>query len=191
MPGSCTQCKCIARTTGRQCRNKTCKFIPCCWMHTDAGRADQNRVLDAQLVKGLYIKKSTIPGAGCGLFTRHRIRKGSLIGLYTGKPQRLALPGAHYAIQCAGGKTIFDAQAQNAVENSALRYANRGTRLHPNNAKIGAERAGQSGQRGCRIVTKRPIPANGEILLAYGSSYRMDPRPASKGCRGRTSYPLD
>jgi hypothetical protein len=33
---------------------------------------------------GVYVKRSTIPNAGCGLFTSRPLRKGDVIGPYTG-----------------------------------------------------------------------------------------------------------
>ena len=50
----CTRC--VATTKGgNQCKNKTCKQYPYCWVHLKA--KDK-----------LQVKKSTIEGAGEGLF---------------------------------------------------------------------------------------------------------------------------
>ncbi len=58
----CNRCTATA-SNGQQCKLRTCIGVPLCWIH--------NRT-----VKHLAIKKSTIPGAGKGLFAIRTKTKG-------------------------------------------------------------------------------------------------------------------
>lgn len=57
---------------GNRCKKRTGKVGPMCWMHTKSKL-------------GLQVKRSTIPGAGLGLFATKKLPKGSEVDEYRGK----------------------------------------------------------------------------------------------------------
>jgi uncharacterized protein len=123
------------------------------------------------LEKQLLIKRSTLKGAGKGLFTRKPIEKGSKIVEYTGKittwkevNDRNGLNGYIYYVN---RKHVIDAWAR---KSALARYANdaRGmikTTGIRNNSTYETE--------GLRvfIVAAQNISAGSEILVAYGKEY--------------------
>lgn len=177
MPPKCQRCKCRTKR-GVRCKLRTCKNLPCCHHHINTAP-----IVDARLRMGLFVKKSGIRGAGYGLFTRNRIPKNAIIGQYTGHRVRADSHG-HYVLQCGRGRQAqtVDAVNMDAINSSALRYANtaRGSG-RVNNARIAGPVSGHVG--GCNIRASRNIPANREILLAYGPGYRL---PAPIHSRKRT-----
>lgn len=177
----CSRCKCLTKA-GERCKKTTCKYLECCYMHTIY---NGTKIKDHQLVKGLFVKRSTIKGAGLGLFTRLPIKKGSIVGLYCGKQVKAGSKGA-YIMQC--GKRIVDAFDKHAIDSSALRYANtwrnsselrhqvtnsQGRQLKRlyNNMKIMNQASKQS--LCCTVRASRNIAAGSELLLSYGRSYKL------------------
>ena len=137
------------------------------------------RLHDARMVDGLFTKKSGVRGAGHGLFTRHRISKNTIIGVYTGRVVNDKVRG-DYVMQCGRGRGVLRVDARNidALDNSALRYANTAGPRRPggptNNARItGAVRG--AGVVGCNIRSTKNIPAGSEIFIAYGRSFNVIP----------------
>lgn len=183
--GDCGRCKCRSKSTGARCKNKTCKFLPCCWAHT-RNNAAVNVVADTRLISGLYVARSTIPGAGCGLFTRAKITKGTNIGLYSGPK---VAPGrrAAYDMQCFQGRSSVDASGKDTKFTSALRYANSGAGTNLSaNVRIGKMVQLEGNNIGCNIKARRNIPANAEIIVPYGSGYRgRGVGPPSTKCKSR------
>jgi hypothetical protein len=174
------QCKCKTQS-GRRCRNKTVKFLPCCWVH-----ADDAPVVDHDLVDGLYVANSNVSRAGRGLFTEYRIRTGDRVGFYEGRRVSHDARGS-YVMSCGRGRArvTIDAQDKHLVESSALRYANTwtnrssvkasftrrtGRRKLRNNLRI--TRGGGSRQ-GCAVFATTNIPAGSELLLSYGRSFNV------------------
>jgi len=166
------QCKCnTARNT--RCRNKTRKYLPCCWMHRRHAMRDYGYSQD------LYIKKSNIDGAGQGLFTRKRIKNGAKIGTYTGL--RVGFSGhiknTKYLAECGrpGKKFLVDSQNKDLWVSSSIRYANTASGRRYNNAVLIRDDVritkGGKTRRGCSVKAIRNIPANGEIYLFYGDKY--------------------
>jgi hypothetical protein len=125
----------------------------------------------ALLEKQLIVKRSTIPGAGKGLFTKKLIPKGTKITEYKGRitswkdaDHRNGENGYVYYVK---RYHVIDALP---YKSALARYANdaRGlTRIKgiTNNAEYIEE--------GLRvfIVAKKDIPANSEILVGYGKEY--------------------
>lgn len=70
-PLTCDQCT-HTRANGIRCKNRVCFGSPVCWVHNSTKY-------------GVKIKKSTIPGAGKGLFATRRIPKDSWICPYSGE----------------------------------------------------------------------------------------------------------
>lgn len=125
----------------------------------------------ALLEKHLIIKKSGIPGAGKGLYTKISIPKGSLITEYKGKKTTwkdvLHDEGRNGYIYYVKRSHVIDASGNKKM---LARYANdaqglvkrRGIR---NNSEYVVE--------GLRVFiqAKKNIPASSEILVGYGKEY--------------------
>lgn len=125
----------------------------------------------ALLEKQLFVKKSTIPNAGKGLFTKKAIPKGTRIVEYKGK--------------ISSWKDVKDEDGKNAyifyvnrnhvinalpVKSALARYANDARGLVrikgvTNNCDYITD-----GKR-AYIESKREIPAGSEILVDYGGDY--------------------
>lgn len=125
----------------------------------------------AFLEKQLYIKKSKIPNAGKGLFTKEAIPKGTRIVEYKGK--RTAWKnvkdddGRNGYIFYITRNTVID--ARNTLQHFA-RYCNDAggfTRIKglKNNCEYVIE-----GKR-CFVEAKYDIPRNGELYVSYGPEY--------------------
>jgi uncharacterized protein len=127
----------------------------------------------ALLEKYLYVKKSMLPNAGKGLFTKVAISKGTRIAEYKGKLERWVdvrheeEDGTNmYLLQVSARKAI---NAKNYLTTLA-RYANdaRGTSKVVglrNNCELVSE-----GDR-CYIESLRSIKKFEEILVGYGKEY--------------------
>lgn len=125
----------------------------------------------ALLEKQLFVKKSTIPNAGKGLFTKKFIPKGTLIVEYKGKRSTWK------DVKDEDGKNayIFYINRNNVInglnnKKSLARYANDARGLVKikgltNNCDYMVE--------GIRafIETKRDIPGGSEIFVDYGKDY--------------------
>ena len=125
----------------------------------------------ALLEKQLYVKKSGIPGAGKGLFTKEFISKGTRIVEYKGKRTKWK------EVKDDDGKNgyLFYINRNNVIDalpatKTLARYANdargmvRITGVSNNSDYIIDERK-------VYIEAKKDIPANAEILVDYGREY--------------------
>jgi SET domain-containing protein len=122
------------------------------------------------LEKQLVVKRSGLPGAGKGLFTKRFIPKGTLIVEYTGKvstwKELKELPDNGYLFYVTRNHVI-DAKP---YKKALARYANdaRGlTKLKGmrNNSEYVTEK------KRVYIKSKRDILPGGEILVGYGKEY--------------------
>jgi SET domain-containing protein len=125
----------------------------------------------ALLEKNLVVKKSTIPGAGKGLFTKKPIPKGELIIEYKGKASTWKDVdhdgGNNGYIYYLNRNFVLDAQNH---KTALARYANDAKGLGrvkgiSNNCHYVSE-----GNR-VFIESLKNIPANAEILVSYGPEY--------------------
>lgn len=125
----------------------------------------------ALLDKQLRVKKSTIPGAGKGLFTQKPIAKGTRIIEYKGKASTWKDvshdDGNNGYIYYVSRNFVLDAQHDKTV---LARYANDARGIGRvkgivNNCEYVTE--------GTRVFIEaaRDIPAGGEILVSYGPEY--------------------
>lgn len=121
--------------------------------------------------KNLVIRKSTLPGAGKGLFTRRFIPKGTRIAEYKGKISTWKEvqhdEGSNAYIYYVNRNHVIDAGSD---KRSVARYANDARGLQrvkgiSNNALYTEE--------GLRVFieAKKDIPAGSEILVDYGREY--------------------
>jgi len=125
----------------------------------------------AGLEKHLVIRKSQIPGAGKGLFTRVQIARGERIAEYKGRIQRwvevkhedghngyLMRISRQYVINGLNYKKAFARYANDARGIAKIKG------LH-NNAEFVTD-----GKR-CFLEAKRTIQKQEEILAGYGNEY--------------------
>lgn len=125
----------------------------------------------ALLEKQLMVKKSTIPGAGKGLFTKKPIVKGTRIVEYKGKASTWKEvnhdEGNNGYIYYVSRHFVLDAQHD---KTALARYANDARGIGrvkgiSNNSHYVTE-----GNR-VFIEAVKDIPARGEILVSYGPEY--------------------
>ena len=125
----------------------------------------------AFMEKDLHVKKSTIPGAGKGLFTKKFIPKGSRIAEYKGKISTWKdvdhHDGLNAYIYYINRYHVIDSSKH---KNNLARYANdakgseNGVKLM-NNCYFVIDK--------CRVFleSKRDIPPKSELLVGYGKEY--------------------
>lgn len=125
----------------------------------------------ALLKKQLYIKKSTIPNAGKGLFTKKPIAKGTRIIEYTGKRTTWK------EVKDEDGKNgyIFYINRNNVIDalptkKAYARYANDARGLVRIKGLLNNSDYIVDGLK-AYIESKKDIPAGGEILVDYGKDY--------------------
>jgi uncharacterized protein len=125
----------------------------------------------ALLKKQLYIKKSGIPNAGKGLFTKKPIPKGTRIIEYTGKRTKWK------DVKDEDGKNgyIFYINRNHVIDalptiKAYARYANDARGLVRIKGLLNNSDYIVDGLK-AYIESKRDIPAGGEILVDYGKDY--------------------
>ena len=157
----CVRCSAKPRK-GSQCRNTTCIYSKFCNVHT-------KQLFD------LYLKESSIPGSGTGLFTSKFILSKTTIANYTGLIKTQAqndVKPSGYALAIPHGKVLDDASTQSGL----ARYAN--------DCRAGNKRSGQckgsnakfstltrDGVTSVGLTSTKLIPANSEIFVSYGRGY--------------------
>ena len=147
----CMQCTATTKT-GDRCRRHTFRYAPYCASH-----------------KAYRVAQSNIPNAGRGACAVRDLKKGSTVGSYVISTKRQTEEefleshpsgrATHTALVKGNYFTATGAGNRNAI--GMLNNAGRGGR---NNAKLL-----QSGM----VVTSRNVKKDAELLLAYGSSYRI------------------
>jgi uncharacterized protein len=152
----------------------------------------------ALLDKHLYVKKSTLPNAGKGLFTKVFIPKGTKITEYKGEiltwkeVEKMADYRNGYVFYFNKNYVVDAWKTKKGVAH----YANdaRGiTRVEgvKNNAEYDTEK------KRCYIVATKDIPARSEILVSYGAEYwqviryniRLDEKNAAKANKTKAELP--
>ncbi len=126
----------------------------------------------ALLDEQLYIKKSTLPGAGKGLFTKVFIPKGTRITEYKGRiltwKQVENMPDESYGyVFWFSNRYVIDAWK---TKKGIAHFANdaNGIARMPgvkNNSEYDTEK------KRCYIKSTRDIPPGSEILVPYGGDY--------------------
>ena len=120
------------------------------------------------LEKHLIIKKSKLPGAGKGLFTKKKIEKGTRIVEYKGKIQpwrEVKHEDGHNAyLMYINRNTVINAKS---AMKAFARYANDASGLtRVEGLRNNSENISEG--RKCFIEAKRDIEAGEEILVGYG-----------------------
>jgi SET domain-containing protein len=147
------------------------------------------------LEKQLFVKKSTLTGAGKGLFTRKFIPKGTRIVEYKGKTRTWkevqADEDENPYIYYVKRSYVIDALND---KKALARYANDATGLNrEQHIKNNAEYV----EEGVRVFIEatRDIPANSEIFVSYGKEYwqviryniRLDEKAKKQQLNGKTT----
>jgi hypothetical protein len=161
-----TVVRCSGHTkTGARCKRRTAKS-PLCYYHLE--KEDH-----------VKIKKSTIPGAGLGLFTTIARRPNQRITLYGKNAYVNHDPdhGGEYVVQVQKNPPTFvDARR---TTDSAGRYANearrgiRGGEQGANNAALGYSQRNHEGFLKSKD-NGRGIPAGKELKATYGAHSARD-----------------
>jgi uncharacterized protein len=126
--------------------------------------------------ESLYIDKSTLPGAGKGLFTKKTIKKDEIICYFSGELideeeaeiRDVGIRG-HYFVQLASGKILDTYHA-----SSFGKWVNDAKDKRKNNGKIYTT---LSGKRAYISATKTIQPGS-EIFVDYGKQYWADIKQA-------------
>jgi len=125
----------------------------------------------ALLDKHLYVKKSSIPGAGKGLFTKKSIPKGTRIVEYKGKrttwKEVKDEDGKNGYIFYINRNLVINGQPN---KKAVARYANDAQGLVRINGLLNNSEYVVDGQK-AYIEAKKDIPAGGEIFVDYGRDY--------------------
>lgn len=121
--------------------------------------------------KYLEVKKSTIPGAGKGLFTKKMIPQGTLIVEYKGKISKWKdvdhQQGLNAYIYYVNRNHVIDG----ALNKNLARYANDAKGSKRISSLVNNCRYVQDDNLRVFIEAKKDIPANSEILVPYGKEY--------------------
>jgi len=143
---------------------------------------DQWKSLKFDLQK-VYVKKSNIPGAGWGLFARGTLRKGEIVAHYRGNVtvddgDRYTgyMYAVHWPRKDKGRKQVLDASGLelagglggyiNTARSSGFR----------NNARLSTVPHPKF-KHTLTVKATENIKKNREILMAYGSGYKLKPLP--------------
>jgi SET domain-containing protein len=125
----------------------------------------------ALLEKQLVVKRSSIPGSGKGLFTKKFIPKGTIIVEYKGKittwKEVEHNNGSNGYIYYVSRNYVIDART---YVKSLARYANDARGLQKVKGTLNNSAYVHDKSR-VFIEAVKDIPANSEILVAYGREY--------------------
>lgn len=154
----------------------------------------------ALLEKHLYVKKSTLPGAGKGLFTKVFIPKGTRIVEYKG--EKLTWKEVEQMADDRNGY-VFYFTSRHVIDawntkKALARYANDARGLvRVDGIKNNSDYVTK--KKRCYIEATRDIPKGSEILVAYGAEYWQairynirleEQKRAKKGKRASKKAPL-
>ena len=146
------QCKALTKN-GTRCRRMTTYYPKTCGQHTP----------------DLQLKKSTIRGAGKGLFTKRAFRDGETIGKYKGERMSQRTfdeqdPESAYGLLYKKNVVIDAKNTQSCL----ARNINDG---HGTTKPINARFIKNFRNQTARVVATRPIQRLKEILISYGPAY--------------------
>lgn len=123
------------------------------------------------LEKQLFIKESTIPGAGTGLFTSSFISKGTRIVEYKGKVTNWEdanhQDGLNPYIYFVTKEHVIDSLN---YKKALARYANDARGMKKIKGLLNNAEYAEEGVR-VYIDAAKDIPAGAEILVSYGKEY--------------------
>ena len=153
--------RCSAQTQkGARCKKRTCVYSEFCNTHT-------KKLFD------LYLKPSSIPASGSGLFTSKHIATKTRIAKYTGEIKTAAENQENpsgYGLEIPKARVLDAASTQSGI----ARYANdcRSVNKREKQCKGNNSRFSVSTRKGITsvwLVSTKSIPANSEIFVSYGA----------------------
>ena len=165
------QCIYVNPNTGHQCRRQLCKGIDLCWYHL-------------LHTKHLRIKKSTIPGAGMGLFAAlpnddsraivfrgaSQNSSGQNICRYNGEQISKEESSRRYGIYT--GPYLAEINSQKNEDAACVRGIGSYCNEAPTSAKWNANLYVHAGK--IFVRARKNIRNGDEIFVNYGDSYNMD-----------------
>jgi hypothetical protein len=156
--GTITDCvRCNGRTKSKKrCTRRTCMVEGQCWQHAAA-------------TTGLRVKKSTIPGAGKGLFADRDFPANRRIVLYGKKSKYMPGPvdlsrtqDRHPYAMCITDKKCWDARSTQSTQARFANGCDKPGHEKPCNAKM---------TPAAWLVSKKAIRKGDEIFFPYGPDY--------------------
>ena len=141
---------------GARCKRNTIKYLNRCHDH-----------LRREL--GLVVKRSTVSGAGNGLFTTVGRKRGNLITPYVGETKTESQQDKRYGIDATAPFSL-EVSRNKIIDPSCQRggaYAN-----HMPASKANCRFAGNKSS-GADIIAHKGIAAGSELFVNYGSSFRL------------------
>jgi hypothetical protein len=142
---ACPQCDAITRA-GHRCKRRTCKFAPKCRQHSP-------------------VEVRPSPIAGRGLFAKRKLRKNERVADYT---MGVPLTRAQFLEAYPGGRATHVWRHPNGMHydltDVRLSVAGMVNRAKRPNARITG---------GGKLQTRRAVPADAELTVAYGPAYRL------------------
>ena len=155
MTEKCPQC--TAKTkAGDRCKRATCRYAPFCAAHK-VYRAGQ----------------SNIPNAGRGAFAARDLKRGDTIGSYV--IATIKQTEAEFKESHPSGRATHTAK----VKGDFFTATGAGDRTHNAIGMLNTAGSGGGARNNVqllasgRVVTTRNLKKDDELLLAYGSSYRI------------------
>ena len=172
----CTQCQATSKTSKQRCKNRTCKQYPYCWIHLKS--------LDK-----LQIKKSTIAGAGEGLFYvgKKPFPKDKNVALYSSKQVYKTKPSnSNYVLQVSANQYIDGRDRSNFVGRYINSSKHSGKQSNVRFSKTTTVKE-VKGRKAVPIVSTKKIPPKTELLLNYGKDYKIPapPKTSKKRAKGK------
>ena len=124
----------------------------------------------ALLEKYLVVKKSTLPGAGKGLFTKRDIAKGERIVEYKGRitDWKTADHRDNPTIFMVSRNHVIDARP---FKKALAKYANDARGLVRVKGIVNNAEYEETDDKRIYITALKDIPAGSEIFVAYGKEY--------------------
>ena len=155
----CTRCG-SDRVAGGQCSRRTCLYAKRCWQHT-------------KKTEKLQIKPSKIQGAGKGLITTKKRKKGEKIADYDGdniSKAQYNQTDSGYGLEIPGGRVIDAHSTQSCLgrwaNNCRKRNKDKGE-CTGNNAKL----TYSTRTRKAGVKATKTLQPGEEVFVSYGRGY--------------------
>ena len=164
----CHQCS-FVKNGNQRCKRNTCKMLPFCWQH-------------AQIVLGVKVAPSTIPGAGNGLFATREFKGNNANLKWIAPLGGQVLTGAQVDARYGANTTApYTVEANGHNYDGALKryighYSN--SRFGHNNKSV---QAGTNAVIGwhqgipwLKAQIGKNIKPNKEVLTWYGNQFKLE-----------------
>lgn len=176
--GDCAQSYCSCFAAGRECDPDLCKSCQTC---TDLPRRltansytqrCRNDNISMKRYQRLLVGKSSVPGAGWGLFTKDRLRKGDFIQEYLGEiVSTHEGDRRHIVYNQNGSNYLFDQSKDYYIDGmnkgSKARFAN-----HSNNPNMTSKKVFVNGDIRIGFFATKDIPAQAELFFHYRNLFK-------------------